>query len=501
MFMTIIRTPIYAFALGIICTLLVPISTHATDPTFELSAWVPYWKVGTGTADTLAHLSTLTEVNPFIYTVRADGSLNQASSLSSTEWQTLRKEAKKQNVRFVPTIMWGNGEAIDAILRNPESRRAHIAAITKEVFTYDLDGIDIDYEAKLAETNLYFTLFLKELKEAIGFNKWVMCTIEPRMPLESRYANPEEKLKLLAYANDFDAINAHCDRVRIMAYDQGRADLQFNEHNADPYIPVADVRWVESVVKLAMEDINPNKITIGVATYGYEYDMFPTTKGATTMQYSRLWSFSYNYAAGKTGIATKLKLPIQRTAGGEAMLTFPASASPEPEKPLPNATRVMIWSDAKALEGKIKLAQKLGVRGVSIFRIDGAQDPDTWSILEKYPKGTKGDGAQKKPDVNIAQGTVTGTTPTGSTSVSVSMPTRDLELGMRHADVKKLQEFLNNNGFIIVATGGGSKGNETTYFGPATKDALIRFQKLHNLTPATGYYGPKTRALIAGLDH
>ena len=74
--------------------------------------------------------------------------------------------------------------------------------------------------------------------------------------------------------------------------------------------------------------------------------------------------------------------------------------------------------------------------------------------------------------------------------------TRDLKLGMEGSDVKLLQEYLNNNGFIIAKNGAGSKGQEMEKFGPATKAALIRFQKAKGIKPANGYFGVKTRGFL-----
>jgi peptidoglycan hydrolase-like protein with peptidoglycan-binding domain len=54
--------------------------------------------------------------------------------------------------------------------------------------------------------------------------------------------------------------------------------------------------------------------------------------------------------------------------------------------------------------------------------------------------------------------------------------TRILKLGSTGPDVKYLQIFLNDNGFTVSTTGIGSKGNESTYFGPATLKALIKYQ-------------------------
>ncbi|MFA6253498.1 MAG: peptidoglycan DD-metalloendopeptidase family protein [Patescibacteria group bacterium] len=74
--------------------------------------------------------------------------------------------------------------------------------------------------------------------------------------------------------------------------------------------------------------------------------------------------------------------------------------------------------------------------------------------------------------------------------------TKDLELGDQDVSVKELQKYLNKNGFIVATTGAGSLGKETEYFGLATRAALIKFQQAKNISPAVGYFGPKTRNLI-----
>jgi len=138
----------------------------------EISGWIPYWRSKLGVESILPHLDIFTEVNPFMYTVKQDGTLYQASSLSNDEWVLLRARAKESGVKFVPAVMWANADAMDEIFRDTEKRKAHISSIIKEVFGNGADGIDIDYEGKYARTRPYFSLFLKDLKEAIGYNKW-----------------------------------------------------------------------------------------------------------------------------------------------------------------------------------------------------------------------------------------------------------------------------------------------------------------------------------------
>ena len=73
---------------------------------------------------------------------------------------------------------------------------------------------------------------------------------------------------------------------------------------------------------------------------------------------------------------------------------------------------------------------------------------------------------------------------------------RDLDQGMTGEDVRALQALLNADGYAVASTGAGSPGNETTYFGPATQAAVIRFQLARGISPAAGYVGPITRKAL-----
>ncbi len=70
--------------------------------------------------------------------------------------------------------------------------------------------------------------------------------------------------------------------------------------------------------------------------------------------------------------------------------------------------------------------------------------------------------------------------------------TRDLEKGIFHADIIALQTYLNSLGFTVAKSGPGSKGQETSFFGPGTETALKQFQTKNGLS-ATGYFGELTR--------
>ncbi len=82
---------------------------------------------------------------------------------------------------------------------------------------------------------------------------------------------------------------------------------------------------------------------------------------------------------------------------------------------------------------------------------------------------------------------------------SVSAFVRDLERGSEGEDVRTLQKLLNARGFTVAANGDGAPGQETDYFGARTEAALARFQSANSISPAIGYFGPKTRAVITQL--
>lgn len=383
-------------------------NTFLTGPAtgaFEYSAWLPWWRAASSTADVLPHLSQMSGgVMPFVYTMKSDGTLNDAAHMGEEPWKSFVAAAKAAHVRVIPTVMWGNGEQIHAVLSDTKKRIALENEIAALVKNNGYDGIDIDFEAKKPETINYFSTFLQGLYQRMG-KKWVYCTIEARMPLDARYSSgaviPEDAT---VRANDYAAMNKYCDRVEIMAYDQGTIDINLNAARSAPYAPVADPVWVAKLVNIAAQSISRNKLIIGIATYGYEYSVTPQANGQ--QQYKLLWAFNPQYALD---IATQLGITPHRTSANEMGFTYdPArlaalaptggdstqiqqSASTVTTSVAQNQGsqvsgiqqfNYMTWSDAQAMKDKIDLAKQLGVRGVAFFSLGGAEDQGMWNLLK-----------------------------------------------------------------------------------------------------------------------
>lgn len=366
----------------------------------EVSGWIPYWAVSKGTRDAQKHLDKIDTLHPFSFSVSSDGSLKDLAGMKKSAYRKLLRAADKQGVEVIPTIMWSAGNDIHRILSDSKLRDRHVEAIVEMVEDGRYDGVDIDYEAKLAATRTHFSLFLKELSEELPGDAILSCTIEARTPPESLYTTVPATLE---YANDLREINRHCDRVNIMTYDQQRADLKLNAAKKGmPYYPVADPDWVKKVIELMDNDIDKSKMSLGVATYGREVQV--TVAPEWFKAYTQRWSVSHGYAldtaddhdvepfrnqAGELSYSYVDSRTLERkldrmkiSSADERKDKVAAQALAYANKTGETVTiNTVWWSDAQAIADKIALADRLGLKGIAIFKIDGGEDMDLWDSL------------------------------------------------------------------------------------------------------------------------
>ena len=77
--------------------------------------------------------------------------------------------------------------------------------------------------------------------------------------------------------------------------------------------------------------------------------------------------------------------------------------------------------------------------------------------------------------------------------------TEDLQLGSQSEVVRCLQQYLNTNGYNVATSGVGAPGQETSLNREKTADAVRRWQVAQGITPATGTFGPLSRAKYVSL--
>lgn len=394
------KVSLKSFLAAAVFFISVPLSASAS----EVAVWVPWFGTTDGPKSAIENIDKIDVVYLFTYEVLPDGSIVNKANYSQRDWKKLIETAQDNNVKVIPTIAWFDGEQMDAVLSNKTKRTKHINAIVKMVNDGDFDGVNIDYEGKKKETKNDFSAFLKEINKKLK-DKSLTCALEARTPPESLYTTVPAKIE---YSNDYKVINRECDWVEIMAYDQQRADIKLNnERKGVPYMPVADEKWVEKVIQMAVKDIDEDKILLGVPTYGRAWDVAVAPE----------WYRDYTKVASLNQprileLSKKYKSKIGRTAGGEATISyFPddyalAKTIQKKVKTVPKGTpkgfeaaakalkyatdtgtevsvRFVTWSDAKAIEDKFDLVEKYGLRGTAIFKVDGEEDQKIWNLIDE----------------------------------------------------------------------------------------------------------------------
>lgn len=350
---------------------------------FLKAGWIPYWSKTAGGTETTQNLAKLNIISPFSYYVDENGMLVDRLKVASAPWPELFASAKENKIKIYPTVAWFDRDQMYRILIDKALRKAHIQSIDDTILSNaSFDGVDIDYENKSAETKDGFSAFLKELSVITkAKNKKLICTIEPRTPIADRVRvlTPEIIANSKLVSNDYAIINKYCDQVRIMTYDQRDADIKLHDKYdkiGSPYMPVADPVWVEKVIKLAIKDIAPSKIMLGIPTFGYKWELTPDNRGG--YNYTKLRAMNYSDAFL---LAREKGITIERNQSGELSYMHYAEGVQSYAGATTTPLHFVSVPDADSMLDKIALAKKYKLGGIVVFKFDGGADQTMWDVL------------------------------------------------------------------------------------------------------------------------
>jgi len=340
------------------------VGNNASAQKLFVSGWLPYWEKENGVASLAGNMDLFDEINVFDYGVDQNGNVVDTAGVDSAPWPQLRK-----NMNVIPTILWSDTIAMHKIFSDQTLLNNHADGIIAMLGRENYSGIDIDYEGKDVADKNNFSAFLRLLHAKLqSENKTLECTVEART--EDNPPQGWSGTRAMAWANDYVILNNNCDSVRVMAYDQafqthGQHQL-FEDPAENPTAPNADLQWAQKVMNYALKYIAPEKLMLGVPTYGWE---FKIEKISTGYRYTRVGAISYPQAIKE---AAQAGVTPTRDAGGELSFVYNTS----------NGQHLVTFSDAESVRQKIALAQQLKIKGISLFKIDGLSDLQLFPVMK-----------------------------------------------------------------------------------------------------------------------
>ncbi len=184
----------------------------------------------------------------------------------------LVSRSRQSNV--VPLLMIRNifnggfsAELIGNVLGNPIYRNNLVRSLVRLASQRGYGGVSIDFEFIPPQRRNEFTLFLTDLKRELG---GLILHVNVHAKSEDLPTNR------IVGGYDYRAIGNAADIVAVMTMDYG--------YPTGPPDPIAPINWVEEVVQYAVTQINPRKLQIAIALYGYDKIVNTTITRAMSVQ-------------------------------------------------------------------------------------------------------------------------------------------------------------------------------------------------------------------------
>ncbi len=300
--------------------------------------------------------NALTALSPFLYQVSSDGNIREKESSFP-----IYNFINSKGLPFIPIIhnhdpkTGFDKEIIHNILVSPEKRGALVNNILKMLQERDYQGINIDFENLYPEDRAYLNLFMKELWEKLEPNGFLVTMSVPAKTND--YPSSD-----WIGAHDYGTLSKYVNYMMIMTYD---------EHNsASSPGPIASIGWVKKVIEYALSQMPPEKILLGIAGYGYDWDL--TLNTARTRTFSNTLELARSLAKEK-GSSSLDEIIRWDTTALVPHITYIDS----------NGKAHEVWfENARSLMHKLDLVNQYRLSGIAIWRL-GLEDPEIWQQIQE----------------------------------------------------------------------------------------------------------------------
>lgn len=290
----------------------------------------------------------LTYMMPFAYEVKRNG------TLTSLDWGDLGEvAAANKTASAVVLTNIENGAFSDTlaheIFMDKNLQDLIIGAAIKEAKTHGAKDIHVDFEYLPPEDKGEYVEFLKRLaSKAHPEGLTISAALAPKTS-----ANQAGKWY---EGHDYKGIGEVVDFVVIMTYEWG--------YSGGPPMAVSPIGPVTQVLEYAVKDIPASKIMMGQNLYGYD------------------WKLPYK-VGNPNAIAVSGQYAIELAKQNNAAISYDEVAQAPFFHYWKDGVEHVVWfEDARSIEAKFKLLQRLGLKGIAYWHL-GFPFPQNWALLQQ----------------------------------------------------------------------------------------------------------------------
>lgn len=246
-----------------------------------------------------------------------------------------------KGVAILPMITNNTGEvwhseSVHRLITSEARRKDFIKQVLAILAKYKFQGVNIDFEELTETSDEYLILFMKEVYEALHAKGYLLT-------MDIAPLNEDYNLKELQKYNDY---------FFVMAYD--------HHYSTSLPGPIAEQKWVDTVLDDITGKIPDNKIILNIAAYGYDW---PKGGEATDVSYQEA-------------------LTTAKESDGKVIFdnsTYNLHYTYEDDT---NLEHEVDFTDAATCFNGIRNAEDYGLAGVALWRL-GGEDSRLWRFYDK----------------------------------------------------------------------------------------------------------------------
>ncbi|WP_449443823.1 LysM peptidoglycan-binding domain-containing protein [Ureibacillus acetophenoni] len=292
----------------------------------------------------------LTYLAPFSYEARRDGSLDPIPTNGIPE---IARESGASLMLVVTNLEEGqfSDDLARAVLQSSAVQEVLLENIVDEARRIGgVTDIHFDFEFLPPDQREAYNNFLRKAANYLhneGF--MISSALAPKTSSEQSGQWYE--------AHDYKAHGEIVDFVVLMTYEWG--------YSGGPPMPVSPIGPVEDVLKYALTEMPANKIMMGQNLYGYDWKL-PFVEGG---EYAR-------------AVSPQRAIEIARENNAVIAYDYEAQA-PNFNYVADDGTAHKVWfEDARSIQAKFNLMKRLGLRGISYWKL-GFPFPQNWLLISE----------------------------------------------------------------------------------------------------------------------